>query len=347
VFEKVPHLEEITSLEVATFRGENSFCCSGSMFYFKRRKYAILGNLQENLVKPKGHEQVDFGNKFDDLSLVSSIFSMESMGSPWLLWCEQDFANCFSTMSEVQGGNRYRDELLKDMYSHNFTLFWRVHSEDELFRCINEEVAIRKEEGVDFCNIVSYLKISDKLINKFEIKPEVTVSGFYEFDRSNWSQLQGRDDCVISSVSNEEMLKDALFLDIEEDGETLGVDFCTRRIARRKDTYLADRNYISKKSPYGYYGLNCYICYHNGEPVGKCDLFIKSGRAKIEDFQVAPDKQRQGFGTALLKHVIDVAISKGVGIIYLITDEENTAKEMYLKTGFIKVGEEKHLLFKW
>ena len=169
-----------------------------------------------------------------------------------------------------------------------------------------------------------------------------------EFDKNKISQMQERDDCVISIVNNEEMFKDALLLDLKEDEETLGVDFCTRRITRRREVYFGNKNFSSKDNPYSYYYLNCFIIYHNGEPVGKCDLFMQRGWAKIEDFHVVSDKRRQGYGTTLLKHVLNVALSKNMHpTIYLVTDEEDTAKEMYQKVGFFKVGERMDLLFKW
>ena len=92
--------------------------------------------------------------------------------------------------------------------------------------------------------------------------------------------------------------------------------------------------------------MSAYICYADGEAVGNCDLFIHEDTAKIEDFDVAPKKQRQGYGTAILKFLIETALSKGASIIYLITDEEDTAKEMYLKYGFKKIGENVDLFFR-
>jgi len=131
------------------------------------------------------------------------------------------------------------------------------------------------------------------------------------------------------------MLEDILALDLEHDEESIGRDFCTRRVYRRKDVYLSEK------------GVDSYICYHNNKPVGNCNLFIHNNIAKIEDFAVSPIHQRKGFGTTILKNLIEIAFEKGATIIYLEADEEDTAKEMYQKCGFYKVDEFTDLSFEF
>ena len=248
--------------------------------------------------------------------------------------CEIEYTKCFSEATEAQNIIRFKDDLLTDMYYHNFTLIKNSHSDDELFRWIEDEILLRRSSGMTFCNIVSFVPISDYLIQKFESKPEATVSGFYLFDTSKLSELSSQKDCSISKAKNAAMIDDILRLDLEHDGDSLGVDFCTRRVNRRKKVYLSAE------------GVNSYICYDNNKAVGVCDLLINKDVAKIEDFSVSPTKQRQGYGTAILKSIIETALNNGASIVYLVTDEDDTAKEMYLKAGFNKVGEKIDLLFK-
>ena len=68
--------------------------------------------------------------------------------------------------------------------------------------------------------------------------------------------------------------------------------------------------------------------------------------AKIEDFAISPAKQRQGYGTAMLTAIIGVALNAGASTIYLVTDEDDTAKLMYGKSGFSKIGEKTDLFYK-
>jgi len=49
---------------------------------------------------------------------------------------------------------------------------------------------------------------------------------------------------------------------------------------------------------------------------------------------------------AILKAIIEMAQKNGVSAIYLVTDEEDTVKEMYRKCGFRKIGEKTDLFFK-
>lgn len=75
-------------------------------------------------------------------------------------------------------------------------------------------------------------------------------------------------------------------------------------------------------------------------------MFIDNGVAKIEDFAVIPTYQRKGYGTTILKSIIEIAIKENSHTIYLVTDEDDTAKEMYEKIGFSKIGERSDLFFK-
>ncbi len=67
--------------------------------------------------------------------------------------------------------------------------------------------------------------------------------------------------------------------------------------------------------------------------------------AKIENFLVIPKYQRKGYGTYILKNIIDIALENGTELIYLITNENDTAKEMYEKLYFDKVGERIEIVF--
>jgi spore maturation protein CgeE len=66
-------------------------------------------------------------------------------------------------------------------------------------------------------------------------------------------------------------------------------------------------------------------------------LFTHKGIAKIEDFSVIPMHQRKGYGTTILKALLDAAIKEDSHTIYLVTDEDDTAKEMYKRIGFSKI----------
>lgn len=253
--------------------------------------------------------------------------------NPQILHCETQYTKCFCDTYENETVIRFRDSKLEDMYYHNYTNI-KQGSGTNLVDIIRTEVEIRKQEQKDFCNLFVWDSYDDSIFSAFNEKPEVSRNGFYLFDISQFSKMAVRDDCTIARTSNQEMLEDVLFCDLQLDQATLGKDFCQRRCYRRGKVYLQED------------GVNSYVCYDNGKPVGNCDLFIHKNTAKIEDFAVIPNQQRKGFGTAILKELIGIAIKSGCDTIYLVTDEDDTAKDMYQKLGFHKIGQRFDLFFK-
>ncbi|MCB2290896.1 GNAT family N-acetyltransferase [Clostridium sp. CS001] len=91
--------------------------------------------------------------------------------------------------------------------------------------------------------------------------------------------------------------------------------------------------------------LDLYVCNYRGIPIGNCELMLNSDIAKIEDFDILNDYQRKGFGTSVVKYLLEEAKENSVEFVYLITDSVDTAKEMYKKCGFKKAGEKTELFF--
>lgn len=246
---------------------------------------------------------------------------------------DKEYYRNFCETSEREGIMRYRDYSLKDMYYHNFSIITGDFSKDELKEKVEKEISFRKEEGENFCNIFLERVPEFKLDDLFGIKPEVSISGYYTFDNDRLKAMTSREDCTVKRVKTDEMVEDIVYADLQSDEKTLGRDFCERRARRRGKVYTSDT------------GVDAYICYHDGEIIGSCEMFIKDNTAKIDDFTVIPDFQRKGYGTAILKSVMKIALESGVENIYLMTDEEDTAKDMYVKLGFVKIGESVEMFF--
>jgi len=247
--------------------------------------------------------------------------------------CEIEYTKSFSRSYENEDIIRFWDNELKDMYYHNYTYINRPMDETELKNIIEDEIELRLLEESKFCNILLRPTVDVSLLSILGYNPERSKNGYYSFDISQFSKLKEVIGCTIKKVSSEEMIEDILFCDLQHDEESLGKDFCTRRSYRRGKVYVSDK------------GVNAYICYHNGNIIGNCDLFIDNGVAKIEDFAVIPKYQRNGYGTTILKALIDIAIKENCHLIYLVTDEDDTAKGMYQKNGFNKIGERTDLFF--
>ena len=253
-----------------------------------------------------------------------------------IIECEIEYLKCFCKSNEQPDFIRFQDNLMPDMYYHNYTWVKSINNDNALLKLIESEITYSKSAGKNSCLIRCHIPISNSILTqlaRLTHKPKVSVSGYYVFDVSNLPNLNKVKDCSVVKVENDEMVEDILMLDLQHDEEELGRDFCTRRVYRRKDIYLSDE------------GVDSYICYYNNEAVGNCDLFIHNGAAKIEDFAVSPQSQRKGYGTTILKSLIETALKRNADIVYLETDEGDTAKEMYRKCGLFKINDFTDLLF--
>jgi len=240
--------------------------------------------------------------------------------------CEAKYISCFTEYYENDQIIRYRDNQLNDMYDHNFTYIKSTSiCKESLQQLIKNEMDLNHQENKYFCKITMDEMIDEKCMEGFFKKPEVEHCGKYVYipmKSPGWNSING---CQIRKITDSSMVEDLISLDIIQNSETSGEDFCNRRAKRRGEVYLSEMP------------LESYICYYNGIPVGNCDLLLYNGTAKIEDFVVLPEYQRRGIGTTILKYLIDTAISSRVDTIYLVADEDDWPKKMYVKMGFEKV----------
>jgi spore maturation protein CgeE len=219
------------------------------------------------------------------------------------------------------------------MYHHNYTYFKSPYKELKMRSLMEEEIAVRRSEKGDFCDIKVNSKLNPAILGYIKYPSEVTTFGFYTFKINRFDALSKVDGIEVKQVTSIDNVEDLLFCDLKADEARLGRDFCIRRCYRRGQVYILER------------GVNAYVAYKNGEIIGCCDLFIHDGVAKIEDFSIIEAYQRKGYGTTLLKAMIGKALEAACHTIYLVTDEDDTAREMYLKLGFDKIGEMKQIHF--
>lgn len=249
-----------------------------------------------------------------------------------IITTEIEYSKCFSEVEEKDNILRFRDDSIKDMYSHNFTYIKQVNSLEELNHFLEKELAESKSNKKAFLNVRYEIDDSHNIIKNQECK--TSVNDYFQFPIDYLDQLVARNDCSIIKFDKSQLVP-ALEYDLRVNEEELGTSFVQRRFERRSKVYLSE-------------GLvDHYLCYYEGKIIGHCDLFIDQAVAKIEDFHVAPEMQRKGFGTAILKELITIAVNKGASILYLITEDDDTAKEMYQKCGMKKVGEMVELFYEF
>lgn len=153
-------------------------------------------------------------------------------------------------------------------------------------------------------------------------------------ETSKFTKLQGNPNCSVVKAANDQVLEDGINIDIIANQADMGLDFAKRRINRKAEIYRnADNN------------LELFVCYCDETPIGNIEYMPKNKIAKLEDFDIIKAYQRQGFGTSVLQHLLENAYINKIDIAYLITDSADSAKEMYKKNGFTKIGEKTELLF--
>ncbi|MBW9156194.1 GNAT family N-acetyltransferase [Clostridium tagluense] len=244
----------------------------------------------------------------------------------FLIDTEIEYTKCFSKYFEDEKIIRFRDEHICNMFAHNYTLVKCCMSEQEIYDLIVKEIMQSKKEGKSFLQVEYNFNINSQLLNSFEIKPEVTIQDYMYITSDKFNVLCGNNECTIKSAKTEDVMEDGIRVDIEANSHAMGEDFAIKRIQRKAMAYRAENN------------LDFFLCYHNEVPIGNCELFFNKKTAKIEDFDILEKYQRKGFGTSVLKELLKRSSDFGAETVYVLTDSEDTAKEMYKKCGFLKIG---------
>ncbi|MBP3889011.1 MAG: GNAT family N-acetyltransferase [Cellulosilyticum sp.] len=244
-----------------------------------------------------------------------------------ILECEEAYLNCFCEKVKEENYIRYTDALLPDMYAYNFIEVGDKVTKETLKELIQAETQRSIDNKARFCKIKVPKYPQEPVVSCNGKSPEQETLGTYLCNLDlvkNWRQVTA---CEVKRIANGRQIEELIALDLIQDEATCGASFCKRRAIRKGQVYISDT------------GCDSYICYYDGKPVGSCDLFINRTIAKIEDFSVSPEYQRKGIGTTILKALVERAQEQGAKNVYLNTEEDDTAKEMYMKLGFTKVAE--------
>lgn len=229
---------------------------------------------------------------------------------------------------------RFYDNNLMGMYMHNFTLIKNKVSKDDFRNIILKELEKRKDEKASFLRIEFNFSTEDDFINSLPLVPEVVKYDYLYIEPKMSDYLTGNEECTIKKATSEAILKDGIEVDILANESAMGHEFARKRIYRKSEVYTKPNS-----------NLDLYVCNYRGIPIGNCELMLNHDIAKIEDFDILNDYQRKGFGTSVVKYLLEEAKENCVEFVYLITDSADTAKEMYKKCGFKKAGEKTELFF--
>ena len=97
--------------------------------------------------------------------------------------------------------------------------------------------------------------------------------------------------------------------------------------AKRNVVCLVDADYL-------YHKINVYVVFDSDKVVGYLHTYIYKNYAKIEDFFVLDDYQRNGYGSSLFNKAIEDLKMSGCTDVILDCDMDDTPLEMYKRMGF-------------
>lgn len=229
---------------------------------------------------------------------------------------------------------RFYDNSLQGMYMHNFTYIKSSVCKDRFRKIIFNELEKRKVDKANFLRIEFNFSIDDDFINNLPVAPVVSKYDYMYIEPKMSDYLTANKGCTIKIASSEKVLTEGIEVDILANESAMGTEFARKRIYRKSEVYKQLNS-----------NLNLYVCYYNGIPIGNCEFMLNNDIAKIEDFDILENYQRKGFGTSVLKYLLEEATNNCIEFVYLITDSGDTSKEMYKKCGFKKAGEKTELFF--
>lgn len=253
----------------------------------------------------------------------------------YLIDSDLEYIRCFSEELEKEQIRRFYDCNLEEMYGNNITVLKDRFSNEDIVKIINKEIMERKKAHKRFLVVELQGRITRDVLSAIKIKPTlISELDYMIIDTKKYKDLKSRDNCQFIKVNSENEYKKLVDFSILDNAPYMGKAFSRDRINRKVLAYKEKNN-----------GIYSFLCYSNNIAVGSCEMFIKGKIAKIEDFGVLQSYQGKGYGTTMIKHLLAKADEKGFAFAYVVTDSNDTAKYMYKKCGFLKVGEKTQILY--
>lgn len=224
---------------------------------------------------------------------------------------DQNFVDLFSNHFSINGVLRYHDDLLKDMYDHNFSEVETIN--EEIFNSI-EQIKNDRNEG--------FIKISCSSPQDFLLEKGFEKDILLTMLKEDYLSFPIPKNYLIKYKNyreNEEIINDIIATEVLYYGEQYGIDFCIRRWNR----------YFNKVKE-GENGLNIFACYYQNNIAGYCYSFSKNGVVCIDSLFVLPEYRKQYVASNLIAYVAHFYNCP----IYLHASDDDTPKEMYEKLGF-------------
>lgn len=247
---------------------------------------------------------------------------------------ENSYIENFSEREDKGDHILFHDEKLPDMHAFNCIFVKESMDKNRIESFVLHALDAARQDNRDFLKMMFHpkLELGEKLIEGFKAAGFEADFNLYmrlaDINKLYSAKVNGA--CSVKAAEAEEEFEAARGLDMEiTTRREVPADFAKRKTLRKKEVFRDP----AKK-------LFLYLCRYQGQLAGSCELFIKDGYAKLEDFGVLEEFQRRGLGTAIFKKAVEDASGQGIGNIYLITGKDDTPRQMYGKLGFEIIGEE-------
>ncbi len=237
-----------------------------------------------------------------------------------IITVENNYVRVFCEQTETRFGTRFYDNQIPDMHCHNF---FRIDKKDinSINKVIDSELDYRKKNGNSVVQIELF-ECEELLLSTFVEKEYLSEQIIMYSDINDLKIESFNNKASVHIAQSEKDLLKGKTIDILSFGKQFA-DFAERRYIRKEMQY---------KNPDS--GINNFICYIEDELIGNCDFFIDGKYGKIEDFDVLEKYQLKGYGSAILNELKQYGVLRGVEILFLQVDSDNSAMEMYSKLGF-------------
>ena len=84
--------------------------------------------------------------------------------------------------------------------------------------------------------------------------------------------------------------------------------------------------------------LNLFVCYLSGVAIGYYEFIINNDCCKIEEFSVIDKYRGKGYGSIMMKYIINLLYESNIKYVYVVTDSNENVKRIYNHWGFKEIG---------
>lgn len=251
---------------------------------------------------------------------------------------ENEYLRYFARVEEYEHYTRFTDPELPTMYSHNCVVFKGTLTEPELHRQIRILFEDAQARGAAHLCIDLHpnhpFTMNDWEAERFERSSVLYMTMPLEAFRKAAANTA----CEVRRATTPVLCQDAMWCGITaslmEGSKHIDYEFACRSASRKHAVFEMYPATFSR-----------YVAYLDGIPVGKCEVSRHGAIFCPDSFLVVRGFQRRGIGTAILGRIVEEARAAGGRELFLLTDAEDTARDMYAKAGFQAVGVEHNLLW--